>query len=127
MARFLNGQLENNQLSPEGFSQFASTIEGLRIEEIAYLITPHEVQSKTPINEMETQIKERLIPKFCRDEEALEAVVTAVERTGSVIPPDTIVTETGKRRTSPLMVEVMRIAKLDGHFLVSEIGSVGSR
>jgi hypothetical protein len=124
MARVLNGQLENNCLSSDAFSQLAGVIEGLRFEEIAYLVTLHELGPLA--NEIEdraerdkwlqSKIASRLIPQCCRDEESLEAVVTSVERTGLVIPPETITTESRRRRTSPTMAELVRIAKLDSQF-----------
>jgi hypothetical protein len=122
MARMLNGQLETKQLSPEAFSQFATVIEGLRLEELAYLVTLYELERAAPADEkqqgdrvkwIEERLQERLIPSVFADKAAYEAVEASVMRTGLMIGPDTISTSSSDRRTSPMMAELVRIAKLD--------------
>ena len=78
MARVLSGQLQDNRLSTDAFSRLAGIIEGLSIQEIVYLVTLHELEGQAAKDDKErgdqqkaidAKIKERLIPKYCADEE----------------------------------------------------------
>jgi hypothetical protein len=125
MACILNGQLETKQLSPEGFSQFATFIEGVRLEELVYLVTRYELERAAPADEkergdritwIEQRLKEKLIPSVFADKAAYEAVEASVMRTGLMIGPELLSTAASDMRTSPMMAELVRIAKLDRSF-----------
>jgi hypothetical protein len=125
MARYLNGQLENDRLSTDAFSQFAGMIEGLRIEELVYLVTMEQVDAETPREEasrgdrdaiINKAIRDRLIPKWFPDQESLEAVGIAVQRTGFIVPPDYLITGQGDRRPSSMLAELVHLAKVDAQF-----------
>jgi hypothetical protein len=124
MARILNGQLEAEQLSAEAFSQFATVLESLRYEELAYLILRYELEQTAPaesvrgerIEWIEQRLERELIPRVFADKAAFEAVEASVMRTGLMIGPETIGTAESNTRTSPTMAELVRIAKLDRSF-----------
>jgi hypothetical protein len=129
MARMLNGQLEATELSPEAFSQFATFLEGLRLEELAYLVTRYELERAAPADDkqrgeratwIEQRLQEKMIPGVVADRAAFEAVEASVMRTGLMIGPELMATEGSEMRTSPMMAELVRIAKLQRSFTAED-------
>jgi hypothetical protein len=65
---------------------------------------------------VQAEIKKRLIPKWCADENSFEAVALAVQRTSFIVPPNYLAAEGGNSGPSALLDELVRFAKLDANF-----------
>jgi hypothetical protein len=93
----------------------------LRLDEIKFLVTLYDIEQQAPTEEKERgdrskwidkQLEERLIPSVFPNKDALDAIDAAVMRTGLLIAANSLAWNEKSRRTSPLMADLVRIAKL---------------